>query len=127
MSRHGEAAIAATKLAVGRGLSPRAAWNQAIADQPGGYDKNCPRTTYLTLCGKGFVRGVPPGRYAAGRENAAHAIALVRLLVKDGSRAKETDALLWKLAGGGSKHQNGQVEVVKALWRAGLIAIPMGS
>ncbi len=121
MSRHGEAAVAATRLVVARQLSPRDAWSKAIAEQPGGYDKNCPRTTYLTLCGEGFIRGVPPGRYAQGRENATYAIALVRLLIEDGSRVDEPEAVLWKLVGAGDTHRNGQVEVVKALWRAGLI------
>lgn len=56
-----------------------------------------------------------------GRENAAHALALARVLLEDSDFADASTAKLWKLAGGAGKHENDQVDVVVALCRAGLL------
>lgn len=128
MARYGDVAVGATGLIVKQRMAPRSAWSQEAARlNPGSgaaARKCCPRTTYLTLCGEGYVRGVPAGQYAHGRENADHAIALARLLLEDSCLLDAPAAELWNRAGGLRKSQNGQVAVVVALVRAGLLRKP---
>jgi len=130
MARYGEAAVWATRIAVEERIDPPAAWLKPVsALNPNSIDaaiKLCPRTTYLTLCGEGYVRGVQPGRYVNGRENAIHAVALARVLLEDSDLADASTARLWKLAGGGGKTENDQVDVFVALCRAGLLVEPAG-
>lgn len=128
MARYGEAAVWATRIAVEEKKSPNAAWLDAcLRLHPKSiYSaiKGCPRTTYLTLCEEGCVRGIPAGKYVDGRENTAHALALLYVLRQDEDLVDASTQRLWKLAGGEDKTENGQVEVVVALWRAGLIVDP---
>lgn len=128
MARYGEAAVWAVRLIADEGLSPPAAWNKAVvALNPKSIEaaaKLCPRTTFLTLCGEGYVRGVQRGQYVNGRENAEHAISLARILLADSDLADASTARLWKLAGGAGKHENEQVDVVVALSRAGVLVGP---
>lgn len=109
-------------------VNPQVAWERASGKlNPTSIDaatKGCPRTTFLTLCEEGYVRGVQRGHFADGRENAEHALALARLLVHDSDLADSSTARLWKLAGGGAKKENGQVDVAVALSRAGLLVAP---
>ncbi len=93
----------------------------ALANLP---ETDRPQTTYLTLCGEGYVRGVQPGRYVNGRESALHAITLARVLVQDLDLADASTARLWKLAGGAGKTENDQADDVVALCRAGLLVEP---
>lgn len=126
MAHYGEAAVWAARMIAEEHISRQAAWERAAARlNPFSSDaatKGCPRTTFLTLCEEGYVRGVQPGHYADGRENAGHVLALARLLVEDSDLADSSTARLWKMAGGGAKKENGQVEVAVALCRAGLLA-----
>lgn len=128
MARYGEAAVWATRLIVDDGMTPTAAWKKAASalnpNSTDAADKFCPRTTFLTLCGEGYVKGVPRGNYANGRENAEHAVALARVLLDDPDLADASTARLWKLAGGARKDENDQVDVVVALCRAGLLVEP---
>lgn len=128
MARYGEAAVWAARLVVEDGITPPAAWNKAVlALNPNSIDaaaKLCPRTTFLTLCGEGYVREVPQGHYVNGRENAGHAIALARVLLNDSDLVDASTARLWKLGGGAGKHENDQVDVVVSLCRAGLLVEP---
>lgn len=129
MSKFGEVAVWATRKVIEEKLAPSAAWNLAsLALNPDSIDmaaKPCPRTTYLTLCGEGFVKGVRPGRYANGRENADMAVALAMLLLEDSDLTDASENRLWEMAGGGTKTKNDQVEVVVALSRAGLLVDPI--
>jgi hypothetical protein len=128
MARYGEAAVWAARRVVEETITPTVAWNKAVlALNPNSIQaaaKLCPRTTFLTLCSEGFVRGVPRGRYVNGRENAAHAVALARVLIGDSDLTDASTARLWKLAGGAGKSENDQVDVVVALSRAGLLVEP---
>jgi len=128
MARYGEAAVWAARMAVEEHKRPDAAWLEATLrlnpESDSAAIKGCPRTTFLTLCGEGYVRDIPPGRYVDGRDNAGHALALVELLFLDEDLVDASTQRLWKLAGGAEKTENGQVEVVVALWRARLIVRP---
>ena len=128
MSKFGEVAVWATRRVIEEKLAPPAAWTRAsLALNPDSIDmaaKPCPRTTYLTLCGNGFVKGVPTGRYANGRENAEMAVALAMILLEDSDLADASENRLWQMAGGGAKTKNDQVEVVVGLSRAGLLVKP---
>lgn len=125
MARYGEAAVWAARMIAEDHLRPEVAWERACGKlNPTSIDaatKGCPRTTFLTLCEEGFVRGVQRGHFSDGRENAEHALALARLLVEDSDLADSSTGRLWKMAGGGGKKENGQVEVAVALSRAGLL------
>jgi hypothetical protein len=122
MSDFGQVALVAADLSQpGRCGTPRAAWDQAAGEilaTKSLKEKNCPRATYLSLCQMGWIRGVPEGRYTRARENLAHVVAAVRLLVLNPDLAALEPRQLWKNVV--SDHEtayNDQMDVVLALWR----------
>ena len=90
--------------------------------KPDAQVKGCPKGTYLGLCEKGLVAGVPAGAYDAGEDNKGYAIDAVRLLIRDPSLVDAGPKALWaRVMNGRDKRPNDQMEVVLALWCSGLI------
>ncbi|MGE5270827.1 MAG: DUF6979 family protein [Thiohalocapsa sp.] len=126
MGKYGMCAELAARKA-GVGVNPILAWKEAATsifpNSISSRMKGCPKDAFLGLCEDGLVNGVPSGSYTRSRLNKSYAIRAVTLL-----RAAEgsTDEYgLWhKVVGGGEKAHNGQMDVVLALWRRGLLAVP---
>lgn len=127
MWEYGEVAVLATELFQNRKYSsPRAAWD-AAADQllatPSLREKNCPRTTFLSLCQDGLVVGIPMGNYTRAKENKEYAIEAVRQLVRKPVLADLSPDDLWQIVIGGREVvPNSQMHVVLTLWKRSLIA-----
>jgi hypothetical protein len=99
------------------------AWNQAIAiytTSPSSRTKACPREAFMGLCHAGLVAGIPPTHRAAITKNGRYAIEAVKLLQKLPQVAMGPTEL-WRRVVGEGKQPNGQMGVVLALRRAGLI------
>jgi len=121
------AALAATKM-VKDGLEPPEAWRRAVAlscPSLSSQVKPCPKGAFLGLCEEGLVSGVPAapaGSYTASQKNKDYAVRAVSILRRLPAGTVPNPATLWvNVLGGEWKQPNGQMEVVLALWTAGLI------
>lgn len=128
MSKYGETAVAAARLA-GCGLSPRQAWNVAGARLftagTAAQKKACPRSAFLGLAGCGWVRDVEPGHYTSSAKNAGYAKrAAVWLTAHPDEDVSPAD--LWRRVAGTAISHNAQMDVVLALWKAGLLTLAEG-
>jgi hypothetical protein len=126
MGKFGDAAIRATELCVRTSPpSPQKAWNRAVAEtfpeSPSQREKSCPRGTFLGLCEAGCIKNVPTGRYTRSKRNKDYAVAGVRKLFEQG--APLTPLGLWESVTNYLEH-NSQMDVVLALWHAGLLVPP---
>jgi hypothetical protein len=121
---YGRVALAAAQsLSANRAMPPLKAWElaaeQIFPDKPESRKKNCPRTTFLALCGVGRVAGVPAGSYCQASENWEHAISALQILDREPAH---NPASLWKqVTDNSGKTHNQQMHVVLALSRAGLL------
>jgi hypothetical protein len=126
MGKYGDAAVEAVRLHQ-RGLSPspRDAWESATADVFGkgtsSQQKACPRDTFLSLCQEGLVQGVERGSCTRSVKNRRYALDAVQLLKRNPALASHPDTLWATVVAGESKKHNSQMDVVTALWTAGLI------
>lgn len=130
MAQYGEVAVLAVRL-VRRGdvPSPVDAWHAAARDRiqssEGSRRKSCPRDAFLGLCEAGLVAGVPAGQYTRSRKNKTYALEVVRLLIRDAERRSAGPRELWDDVMDGARNRpKGQMDVVLALWTAGLIVRP---
>ena len=126
VSGYGAVAVAAVELVHG-GLAPASAWAQAalaiFPHSQSQQDKGCPRGAFLGLCEAGIVAGVQTGKYSGSVKNKGYAVRAVTLLGADPSLAESGSKVLWdRVMSGESKAPNGQMDVVLALWRNGLLA-----
>jgi len=125
VSGYGAVAVAAVKLAHG-GLDPVGAWAKAalaiFPHSPSQQDKGCPKGAFLGLCQEGLVAGVQAGTYTRSADNKGYAIRAIELLASDPSLSESGPKALWdQVMQGVSKSHNGQMDVVLALWRNGLL------
>ena len=132
MGKYGKAAVEATKRVRRnrRKERPRDAWRAAcekVLCTKHTREKGCPRDAFLGLCEAGEINGVEPGNYVRPRLNKKlnkeYALKAVRLLRSDPSLASPKTKL-WKLVQKGRKNkvgENGQLDVVLALWEKKLI------
>ncbi len=125
MANYRDAAVLAVELiSSGSCAEPAAAWSQATSklfpSSASLRDKGCPKGAFLGLCNEGLVVGVESGNYSKSSKNGEYAIDAVRVLRKNKFLASQPD-LLWKKVAGNAKTQNHQMDVVIALWEAGLI------
>lgn len=123
---YGDVAVLAAQLYQSGGYSsPRMAWHEAadrLLRTRSLREKGCPRATFLSLCQSGMISGIPTGAYTKSQENHEHALAAVRRLSIDPALANSNPEHLWRLVLDGiEKKHNHQMNVVQALWRAGLI------
>jgi hypothetical protein len=123
-NRYGEAALMAVRMdTFGKGYTPEQRWQEAVAKlyptTPAGQKKAAPRNAFLGLCEAGLVKGILPGSYAPANRSKAYAVDAVKLL-KAGTHSTVTT--LWAAVSedGGAPHA-GQMDVVLALWKNGLI------
>lgn len=125
MGQYGETAVRAVSLYTrGKASSIVDAWEitgREILHTESTQTKNCPRTTFLGICESGIVTGVPAGEYNKRlSENKQYGLKAIALLRYHPELATD-EALLWKKIGNAAIKQNGQMEVVIALWQNGLV------
>ncbi|WP_339169204.1 hypothetical protein MKX75_07960 [Paenibacillus sp. FSL R5-0341] len=114
-------------------VDPVEAWSFATGELFGegswGQRKGCPKTAFLGLCEDGYVKGIPQGRYNHKENslNKRYAINTVKLFHEDPSMAHENSKKLWSVVTEGKVIKpNYQVDIVKALWRKGMILTERG-
>lgn len=123
---YGKLAVSlARKHAAERTLPSSGAW--ATAALAAGFtntmaSKGCPKSAFLGLCEEGLVRGIPRGSYTTSKKNKAYAIAGVELL-KENPSLSDKPLVLWRQIYGAPASHNHQMDVVCALWNAGLIVV----
>lgn len=123
MSKYGTTAVAAAQLCQKQGLDPVAAWTRAVETHlptQEGRKKGCPKSTFLGLCEEGLIKNVERGSYTRSRLNKEYALRALQLL-NDNPARQWTSGTLWRaVMAGEEKRSNGQMEVVIALWSAGM-------
>jgi uncharacterized protein DUF6979 len=124
MGMYGRAAVTASRMLQDGVLSnPETAWKRAVARETTSSEsrrKSCPRGAFLELCAVGVIPGCA-GRSALLRSsNGEYAVQLLEALRKDEHLLTDTGKL-WEVAAGKGKRENGQVDIVVALWGEGLI------
>ena len=106
-------------------MDPGVAWARATASTfPNSLsmqEKACPKGAFLGLCEEGLVQGVPPGAYTRSQSNKQYAVNAVGRLRQEPSADMDRLALWSVSSSDPRKAHNGQMDVVLALWIAGLI------
>lgn len=124
MGKYGQVAeLAAQLLAEPNAISPRNAWQSAVArvfpESKSSQAKGCPRDSFLALCEIGVVKNVPPGNYTRSTKNKSYVVRALEALRGDGTLSGDD---LWGIVmDGARKKPNGQMDVVIMLFRKGLI------
>lgn len=131
MGSYGDAALLATDLAAsGKVRSPTEAWSKAVQTEfqnsASLQKKGCPKGAFLGLCEEEFITGIPPGAYTRSIKNKRYAIDACHLLRQDPSLAADPNRLWTSVLYGTRKVHNQQMDVVLALWNAGLV-VPASS
>jgi hypothetical protein len=122
MGQYGNVAVEAYQLCI-KGTHPVDAWFKACEKQsltPSEQEKGCPKNTFLGLCEEGFVKGVAKGHYTKSVKNKAYGLKAVAWLFEH-PNAEITPKKLWEEIGNSGKKHNQQMDVVIALWDAGLM------
>lgn len=126
MGKYGKTAKLAALLLINRHESePRSAWHRAAADvfsnSPSSRDKACPRDSFLALCGAGAIKDVPIGNYTCSVKNSGYVLRALTAVRATPSLIHD-EKELWCIATNNADiRPNYQVEVLIALWSAGLI------
>jgi hypothetical protein len=124
MGIYGKAALRAVELyKKGVEKDPVQAWQSAIAQftkSTCSQEKPCPRSAFLGLCEEGLVSGIPPGTYTTSVKNKAYALRALESLRNDPALARSSSAL-WNSIEKNAKNDQGEMDVVLALWNEGLI------
>jgi len=121
-------AVEAARLSVEE-MDPIKAWEARAVDvfagRPAAIVKGCPKSAFLGLASAGMIKGVPSGVYSRSVDNRRYAEGAVQLLFEDASWATRPTTLWSTVAEqAASKRHNGQMDVVLALWQAGLLQTP---
>lgn len=130
MSVYGKTAVAVVNSYI-LGKDLRECWENSITHFTSSKEsrkKGCPKSAFLGLCHKGYVRGIKKGDYLLYESpNKNYAVAAAELVLKEPS-SKYSKSELWRKATEGypdaAKNQNGQMDVVFALKEAGLLQKP---
>jgi hypothetical protein len=126
MALYGKAAeIASRLLSGGHEIEPRSAWNRAVTEVfPHGSssrEKGCPRDAFLALCSLGVVTSVPAGTYTRSKMNRDY-IERALAAVRESPELMRDQERLWQIATANAGiRPNYQLEVLSALWSAGLV------
>lgn len=125
MAAYGNAAVRAVTLyTAGKASSIVDGWEIATREffnTESGRTKGCPRTTFLGICEAGSVLGVPPGEYNTKMsDNKQYGLKAIAVLRSKPALADD-QVLLWKKIGNEKLKPNSQMDVVTALWKAGMI------
>jgi hypothetical protein len=122
-NRYGEAAILAARQGI-YGTSATARWELALEKlyptSPVARKKGAPRGAFLGLCEDGLVQGIPAGDYSASKLNKGYAVRAIALLL-EGAQHWSKSALWQSVTDGSGKEENGQIDIVLALWNNNLI------
>jgi hypothetical protein len=123
-NRYGEAAILATRQGPSANTNPITRWESAMErlypTSSAARKKGCPRAAFLGLCEEGLVKGIPAGHYTKSKDNKAYAVLAARLLT-EGTQHWSRSALWQAVTKDAVMQENGQMDVVLALWNNGLI------
>lgn len=125
MAVYGNAAIRAVTLyTAGKASSIVDGWEIAtreLFNTESGRTKGCPRTTFLGICEGGNVTGVPPGQYNARvSDNKQYGLKAISVL-RSNPALVDDQVSLWRKIGNEKLKPNSQMDVVTALWKAGMI------
>ena len=128
---YGEVAIEATRLFPKIG-DPREAWTTAAYAIIGVKTKvkKCnPRSAYLGLCEIGLVKGIPAGTYTLLHKSVRYTLCALEVLRDYPNVAQTTTYQLWNAVTFRidriiPAHNQGQMDVVMALWNENLIIMP---
>lgn len=82
--------------------------------------KGCPKDCFLGICEEGLITGIPKGIYTKSKKNKAYGISAIKIL-RDNDEYKNHPKQLWEMIPGAPETYNHQMQVVCALWKAGLI------
>lgn len=127
MGQYGRAAVSATQYFInGTVHSLGEAWDLAIAQNTKSDQarrKCCPKNAYLGLCEAGLVAHIPVGRYGAPKanQNGRYAIHACHMLRANPSLVNQKGILWAQMPAPHAENENGQMDVVLALWKAGLL------
>src|SRR5258708_37743072 len=126
MGKFGQAAVFATACVTSKGLSPRDAWDFAIAQLSASLSmqmKSCPRIAYLSLCEAGAVVGIKTGKYGtrSNNKNGRYALNAYRILRSNPNQPVDEAALWVQATAPDVIEPNHQMEVVLSLWKHALL------
>lgn len=121
-NRYGEAALMVARQA-GSNINPEAQWEDAMEKlyptSPAARKKGSPRGAFLGLCEEGLVKGIPAGNYTNSKDKE-YAVKAAALLTEGTGRW--SIGTLWQaVAKGPEDAHNGQMDIVMALWKNGLL------
>ncbi len=125
-SNYGLAAIDAVKL-LKKDIAekPRIAWEKVLSKyckrDSSSWKKGCPKDTFLGLCEEGYVKGISKGNYTKSTKNKTYGIEALKILKKESALINNKSELWQRIPNRTAKNQNGQLDVVIALWNAGMI------
>ena len=122
--KYGQCAVHAVGIARQHAETPKTGWSKAtghvFSNGKAARDKGCPKGAFLGLCEDGIVRGIPRGQYTSSRLNKRYALDAVEVLIRTPQLSADKDSL-WNAVPDHPLHENGQMDVVIALWLNGMI------
>ena len=123
-NRYGEAALMAARQGNMTEIDPVARWQAAMErlypTSPIARKKGGPRGAFLGLCEQGLVKGIPAGSYSATKLNKDYAVRAAEMLLA--GTPNPSKSRLWRaVVGNAEAEENGQMDVVLALWKNNLI------
>lgn len=124
---YGKASLIAHDKIKNQKQTPVVAWVEAIK-KINCCEKDCAKSTFLGLCEEGLIKDVKEGNYSRSVRNKKYALEAVGILKsKQITKSELTADYLWKKLisnkniNNQTKSYNQQMDVVLALWAAGLI------
>jgi hypothetical protein len=125
MGVYGDIAVRAWSLAVHEGISPSAAWQQAVgerypdpAQKRNALKHTCPKGAFLGLCGRGLIRDIEPGHYTRSVRSSGFALAALEQLRANPMLVD--DRSLFNQLVFGARTPNDEIDVVLSLWEQDL-------
>jgi hypothetical protein len=123
---YGYVAISAAKLCKDKAVTPREAWEQAAKEHFANVSaqrKNSPKSTFLGLCSEGLIQDIRKGSYSRSILNRDYAVKAVNILQYE-CDIPPSSSVLWNKVMATAERKilpSSQMDVVLALWGAGLI------
>lgn len=122
MSRYGFVALEAVEIAQ-KHVDADIAWTAAehqFREKTSLIKKGCPKGAFLGLAEDGHIKGIPSGHYTSSTKNKAYGLAALQQLKMSPELAKNKKELWLRSCNDQPKVQNGQMDVVIALWENNL-------
>jgi hypothetical protein len=124
MTGYGEVAVKAAQRIIKSGADPEYAWKQAVREvfpaESSSLDKGCPRGAFLGLCKRGAIEDVRGFYELKDTKNGDYACRAWNALKREPELAFDR-AALWSEVHADATNENGQLDVVLALWDVGLL------